>query len=103
MERNREIITKVMIKLKETFGSTPVFPVLGNHEPHPVDLFSPIKNMDLNYSTQWIFDLVAKLWKDWLPEETQKTILLGGYYTVLVKPGLRIVALNSNVCYILNL
>lgn len=38
----------------------------------------------------------------WLPVETKATILKGGYYTVSPKPGFRIIALNSNVCYTYN-
>jgi len=37
-----------------------------------------------------------------LPESTQQTIRKGGYYTLLIKPGLRLIALNNNDCYIFN-
>jgi hypothetical protein len=60
-------------------------------------------NVTSKVSTQWIFDLMASEWKRWLPDETKATILAGGYYTVLVKPKFRIIALNSNVCFISNL
>lgn len=53
-------------------------------------------------SNQWIFDLIAEEWMYWLPKTTVDTIKKGGYYTVLVKPGFRIIALNSNVCYVNN-
>lgn len=56
-----------------------------------------------NVSTQWLLDLAAEEWSRWLPNATQTTIRRGGYYTVLVNEGFRIVALNSNVCYTLNL
>lgn len=45
---------------------------------------------------------MAEQWSRWLPNDTQATILKGGYYTTLAKPGLRIIGLNSNVCYINN-
>ncbi|XP_031341330.1 sphingomyelin phosphodiesterase-like [Photinus pyralis] len=94
-------ITKVYTELKNTFGNVPVYPILGNHEAHPANLFAPEK-VDPNLQTVWLFRLVAELWQAWLPADTQKTILKGGYYTVLVKPGFRIIALNSNVCFNFN-
>lgn len=57
---------------------------------------------DVGLSTQWVFDLVAEQWGDWLTEDAKKTILKGGYYTVSPKKGFRVVALNSNVCYTVN-
>lgn len=33
---------------------------------------------------------------------TMYTLNYGGYYTQVVKPGFRIIGLNSNVCYIYN-
>ncbi|KAB0799307.1 hypothetical protein PPYR_07187 [Photinus pyralis] len=95
-------ITKVYTELKNSFGDVPVYPTLGNHEPHPVNLFAPEK-VDANLQTLWLFRLVAELWQAWLPADTKNTILRGGYYTVLVKPGFRIIALNSNVCATYNL
>lgn len=57
---------------------------------------------DPQFSSQWIFDLSVNEWKAWLPTETHDTILKGGFYTTLIKPGFRIIGLNSNVCYIFN-
>jgi sphingomyelin phosphodiesterase len=45
---------------------------------------------------------LADVYADWLPEDTRETILKGAYYTVLVKPGFRIIALNNNDCYTYN-
>lgn len=45
---------------------------------------------------------MAEQWSKWLPNDTQSTIQKGGYYTVVHRTGLRIVALNSNVCYVMN-
>lgn len=50
-----------------------------------------------------MFNVVAEEWSKWLPQSTTATLLKGGYYSVVVKPGFRIIALNSNVCYIHNL
>ncbi|KAF2894532.1 hypothetical protein ILUMI_11660 [Ignelater luminosus] len=101
-EHNTESIRRVMQGLKDTFGSTPVYSILGNHEPHPTDLYSS-DNVTNGVSTQWIFDVAIEQWAHWLPKETETTIRKGGYYTVLARPGFRIIALNSNVCYTANL
>ncbi|KAK4883571.1 hypothetical protein RN001_006890 [Aquatica leii] len=98
VEKNSNIVKTFLKKLKEAFGNTPVYPILGNHEPHPVDLFPPLDVKD-ELSMQWLYDLIADEWTQWLPKETKDSIRKGGYYTVLVKPGFRIIAINSNVCF----
>jgi hypothetical protein len=35
---NTDVITKVMNELKEDFPDTPVYPILGNHEPSPLNV-----------------------------------------------------------------
>ncbi|KAF5302364.1 hypothetical protein FQA39_LY10403 [Lamprigera yunnana] len=100
---NSEVITKVYNYLKKTFGTIPIYPILGNHEPHPVNLFSLTSENNHEINTKWIFNLSAEHWLHWLPsDDTKNTILQGGYYTTLVRDKLRIIALNSNVCFTLN-
>lgn len=100
---NTDDILKVFNKFKEVFKGLPVYPILGNHEPHPAHQFAADGiNANSGLSTQWLYDLVGKSWNTWLPEESLQTVLKGGYYTVLVKPGLRLIALNSNVCFTYN-
>lgn len=45
---------------------------------------------------------IDKLWSRWLPGNTSETIRRGAFYSVAVRPGLRIISLNMNVCYIYN-
>lgn len=42
---------------------------------------------------------MATAWRHWLPKSTELTIKRGGYYSYLVRPGLRVIVLNNNVCY----
>lgn len=42
---NSDAITKVMQQFKDTYGSIPVYPVLGNHESHPASVY--VKKMFL--------------------------------------------------------
>lgn len=50
-------------------------------------------------SQNWLYKLAQSEWKAWIPESALETVLKGGYYTVLLQPGLRVIALNSNVGY----
>lgn len=102
---NLGTIRKFYDLLNKNFANVSIYPILGNHEPHPTNFYSSDKigtgNVDV--STKWIFDFVSDYWMKWLPSSTLQTIKKGGYYTVLVRPGFRIIGLNSNVCFIPNL
>lgn len=87
---------------KKYFPGIPVYPTLGNHESRPVNVFAPPEITDEEFSTSWLYKEAVKQWANWLPEETDSTILYGGYYTTLVKPGFRMVSMNMNYCYTLN-
>ena len=65
--------------------------------------FSPPEVIDPEFSNAWLYDEAARQWASWLPAEVSETIRYGGYYTTLAKPGLRIVSMNMNYCYNLNL
>lgn len=83
-------------KLKAAFPKTPVFPALGNHESFPVDQFpTPPKN-------SWLMNPVARMWSYWLPSDALQTVQYGGYYTTLIRPGLRLISLNTQYCDINN-
>lgn len=101
---NIESLNKSYSKIYETFRNIPVYPILGNHEAHPVNLYAPKSVTNNKINTQWLFNATADLWINmgWLPESTRLTILEGGYYTISPKKGFRIIALNSNVCYTAN-
>lgn len=65
--------------------------------------FAPDYITDDALSTRWLYEVLADVWiTHWLPEETRATILKGGYYTMLVQPGFRVIALNNMYCYTLN-
>jgi sphingomyelin phosphodiesterase len=50
------------------------------------------------FSTQWLYDHVAALWK----ANDSQTVKDGGYYTKLIRPGLRVIGLNNNLCFVYN-
>jgi len=38
IQKNSDIITKVLKQLNTEFPDTPVYPILGNHEPSPLNV-----------------------------------------------------------------
>lgn len=64
--------------------------------------FAPPEVVDEQHSTSWLYEEADRLWASWLPAEVSSTIRYGGYYTTLVKPGLRMVSMNMNYCYTFN-
>ncbi|KAM6907520.1 sphingomyelin phosphodiesterase [Xenentodon cancila] len=74
-----------------------VYPAIGNHESTPVNSFPP-PFVHGNRSSAWLYNAMAEEWSPWLPEEALKTLRYGGFYTVEIQPGLRVVSLNMNFC-----
>ncbi|XP_069002445.1 sphingomyelin phosphodiesterase [Embiotoca jacksoni] len=74
-----------------------VYPAIGNHESTPVNSFPP-PFVHGNRSSAWLYDTMAEEWAPWLPEQALKTLRYGGFYTVEIQPGLRVVSLNMNFC-----
>ncbi|KAL3286067.1 hypothetical protein HHI36_000580 [Cryptolaemus montrouzieri] len=96
-EDNSAVDREVMSALVKNFD-VPVFFVLGNHDPFlTICDYSPT-GIQQNISTDWLFDILKYESTGSLSDDSLKTIQKGGYYTSLLKPGLRLVVLNDNVC-----
>ncbi|CAF1261330.1 unnamed protein product [Adineta ricciae] len=79
-----------------TFPNRTVYAAVGNHEAAPCNLFpTPIIKTD---NISWLYEALADSWINTfgLPNNTRETILRGGFYTTVVRPGLRIISLNTN-------
>ncbi|XP_063243966.1 sphingomyelin phosphodiesterase-like isoform X2 [Bacillus rossius redtenbacheri] len=96
-QHNSDIITKVVEVFNETFGDIPVFFTLGNSEPAQKNGYAPLNVSDA-VSTRYLFELVSELWSPYVTPEAQQTLLRGGFYTVVPRPGFRVIVLNSVVC-----
>lgn len=48
---------------------------------------------------QWLYDYLIDEWAAWLPAHVNTTVKQEGFYTVLIRTGFRLIALNNNVCY----
>ncbi|RZF49097.1 hypothetical protein LSTR_LSTR008383 [Laodelphax striatellus] len=87
-------------RFKEILGEK-VYPILGNHEPHPANVFAP-PYIEKENSTEWLYEAFFDAWGSNLPPDARETFLKGGYYTVSPEPGFRIIALNNMFAYTYN-
>ncbi|XP_030648451.1 sphingomyelin phosphodiesterase [Chanos chanos] len=93
----RELTTISRLIHKYLGPNVTVYPAVGNHESTPVNSFPP-PFVHGNYSSHWLYDTMAKEWAPWLPAQALVTLRHGGFYTVQIQPGLRLVSLNMNFC-----
>lgn len=86
------------------FPNTPVYPIVGNHESHPTNVFPShsVWEDHPEFDISWVYNTLADLFKDKLTEEALQTFRKAGYYTMVPEPGLRVITLNNNFCYNLN-
>uniref|UniRef100_A0A182W755 Sphingomyelin phosphodiesterase n=1 Tax=Anopheles minimus TaxID=112268 RepID=A0A182W755_9DIPT len=102
IETNEVAMRQVFDLMKRTFPGVPLYPVLGNHESHPANLYAP-HNVDEAFRTSYLYEFIAEQWDDWLPiEDIRGTLAEGGYYTVGTPYGVRIIGLNNNPCFVHN-
>lgn len=92
------VLTVISGLIRKHLGPTvKVYPAIGNHESTPVNSFPP-PFVHGNRSSSWLYGTMAEEWASWLPQQALKTLRYAGFYTALVQPGLRLVALNMNFC-----
>ncbi|XP_078493661.1 sphingomyelin phosphodiesterase [Ciona intestinalis] len=85
--------------LKKHFPTTPVYAAVGNHESAPVNSYPPHSIYDQpGADTQWLLDTLYDSWSNWIPEADMGFVKQGAFYTTLIRPGLRVVSLNTNYC-----
>ena len=100
--RHNEAVSNMIEKY---FKDTPVYPVVGNHEPHPCNMYTPSYLWNLeghDFDLSWMFDNIASLYSRHLTPEAIQTFKKAGYYTITTPQGLRLVVLNTNFCYTFN-
>lgn len=47
----------------------------------------------------WLYNDTAEIWSDYIYGDMLDTFLNGGFYTTVITPGLRIVAINTVLYY----
>lgn len=65
---------------------------LNNDSSYPPSFVPPERNIS------WLYDELDIQWRLWLPAGTSSTVRKGAFYSVLVRPGFRILSINTNYC-----
>ncbi|CAG9134653.1 unnamed protein product [Plutella xylostella] len=93
---NRHVIDK----MRASFGDdVPILPAIGNHESQPTNQFAPSIITEPKINTTWLYKSLADKYSHYLPKEAQEQFTQNGCYSVLVKPGFRVITINNNVAY----
>ena len=79
--------------IRSTFPTTPLLPVVGNHEWYPADQFI-VPQEGTGTQTETLLASYADMWS-YLGSAEAESVRKGGYYTTLIEPGLRFVGMNS--------
>lgn len=97
-EENLKILQETVEQMSDMFPGVPIFPALGNHESSPVNSFPPPYVSSPEASITWLYEALDAQWRRWLPAGASHTVRRGAFYSVLVRPGFRIISLNMNYC-----
>ncbi|CAG8514318.1 22627_t:CDS:10 [Racocetra persica] len=88
---------------RQFFTAAPFFPVIGNHESAPVNSF-PTSSISDIASVSWLYSTLSSQWNDWLSDDVLESIEKNGFYSAkLPKYKLRVLGINTNYFYKLNL
>ncbi|CAK1546018.1 unnamed protein product [Leptosia nina] len=103
-ETTYELIDEVNLylvdKLRKTFGdNVPVIAAIGNHESQPTNQFAPQRITQAYLNTTWLYESLARKWGSYLTEEAKNTLRKHGDFSMAVRPGLRVISLNTNIAY----
>lgn len=97
-EENLKVLKDTVLQMSTMFPGTPIFPALGNHESAPVNSFPPPFVDSPDSSISWLYNELDVQWRKWLPTSVSNTVRRGAFYSVLVRPGFRLISLNMNYC-----
>ncbi|XP_063883704.1 sphingomyelin phosphodiesterase-like isoform X2 [Scylla paramamosain] len=95
-------IETTMELVRKHFPDVPVLNTLGNHASAPVNSFVVPAAYGDGWSMSWLYDSVADLWAEWLPESALVDVRRGGFYQYSPVSGLRVISLNMNFCNTIN-
>lgn len=99
------IIKAISGVLFHYFPDVRIVPCLGNHEAHPINLFSPTENTTIPEALRqdWLYKTAYESWKRWIPPKEKNNFLRGGYFAVEINEKMRVLVVNTNICYSFNL
>ncbi|KAL0204844.1 hypothetical protein P9112_000151 [Eukaryota sp. TZLM1-RC] len=90
----RSILRNFTTILQDNFKSTPVIPLLGNHDIKPSHQFS--------FLTQYIYEYTFEMWHQWIPKDQHDNYLHGGFFRKDLNDHLTILVLNTNFYFTMN-
>ncbi|KYR02711.1 metallophosphoesterase domain-containing protein [Tieghemostelium lacteum] len=97
-ELNQSLIIQSIVNMTDLiqyyFPGVRVFPSIGNHDSYP--------QHQIAVGPNWLLNQVAEIWSPFLSNDSLETVKVGGYYSELFEPGLRIVSLNTVFYYTQN-
>ncbi|KAG7158226.1 Sphingomyelin phosphodiesterase-like 1 [Homarus americanus] len=104
-EWNLRMVRETYEMVRKYFPNTPIFPVVGNHEMSPIDQFPNPNAEDTpqDLAATWLYQGLIEQWSHLVPHLDNSTVMRGAYYSVLVKPGFRIISFNTMFGYATNL
>ncbi|XP_039765855.1 sphingomyelin phosphodiesterase 1-like [Pararge aegeria] len=76
-----------------------VVPTIGNHESQPLNLFAPSSVQNAGLNTTWLYRSLAMKWSHYLSRKASKSMKQRGGFSMLIRPGLRVISINNNVAY----
>lgn len=95
-QNHTEFARSLTKMIRKYLPNVPVYPVIGNHGFYPMDQYSPGKD-------EWILDLYADMWKDYLDPEALKQFKQNGFYSTKDQAtGMRLLGLNTQLGDIIN-
>lgn len=50
-------------------------------------------------NTTWLYESLVDKWGYYLPIEAKKEMLKSGGFSLLARPGLRVISINNNIAY----
>ncbi|XP_023936215.2 sphingomyelin phosphodiesterase 1-like [Bicyclus anynana] len=98
-----EVNSLIADKMKNTFQrDILVIPTIGNHDSQPVNQFAPTSITGKGLNTTWLYKSLATKWRYYLSKEASGSMKCRGGFSMLIRPGLRVISINNNVAYKLN-
>ncbi|XP_076032765.1 sphingomyelin phosphodiesterase-like [Oratosquilla oratoria] len=103
-QENVKVMGEARKLVQSYFPKVPVYGAVGNHESFPRDSFPPPEVPEVwnRFGVQWLYDAVSTQWSHMMRQPAPASSRFGGYYSVLVRPGFRIISINTNYCYRFN-
>ncbi|KAF5302830.1 hypothetical protein FQA39_LY02010 [Lamprigera yunnana] len=94
-----DVMKRINKKLKLAFPQILILPSIGNHELVPSRTFAPPWVKDPQFKMAWLLEELYKDWKDWIPISQKNNFLENGFYSIQIRPKLKIISLNTIYCY----